>query len=211
MVGNFRLGLYGFLVSQHGQLGAIPPPPCLTVSPLGEHAKWRCDTPPKRGISAILARYHMKARQMGAIPPSAILSRKGIARYGGVSRTGLLSACLALVGPVSQLPALLGEEDFHRCCSPLCRLPANLSSGYRVRAQCDTTDTPGWYVQGECIAQECLLNVEHFSGPQKGPERGHVKKRQKSSKSGKNIFDTFRHFSRRAKIVKNRQKVSKIF
>ena len=57
----------GFLVSQHGQLGA------------------------KRGISAILARYPRKARQMGAIPPSAILSRKGIARYGGVSRTGPLS------------------------------------------------------------------------------------------------------------------------
>ena len=51
-----------------------------------------------------------------------------------------------------------------------------------------------------------------FSGPQKGPaERGHVKKRQKSSKSVKNIFDTFRHFSRRAKNVKNRPKVSKIF
>ena len=28
---------------------------------------------------------------MGAIPPSSILSRKGIARYGGVSRTGPLS------------------------------------------------------------------------------------------------------------------------
>ena len=27
-------------------------------------------------------------------PPSAILSRKGIARYGGVSRTGPLSLCL---------------------------------------------------------------------------------------------------------------------
>ena len=25
---------YGFLVSQHGQLGAIPPPPFLSVSPL---------------------------------------------------------------------------------------------------------------------------------------------------------------------------------
>ena len=45
--------------------------------------------PLKRSISAILARYPMKTRQMGAIPPSAILSRKGIARYGGVSRTGL--------------------------------------------------------------------------------------------------------------------------
>ena len=78
----------GFLMSQHGQLGAIPPPPFLSISP------WRaCKVdvrypPLKRGISAILARYPMKTRQMGAIPPSAILSRKGIARYGGVSRTG---------------------------------------------------------------------------------------------------------------------------
>ena len=47
--------------------------------------------PPQKGISAIPARYPLKTRQMGAIPPSAILSRKGIARYGGVSRTGPLS------------------------------------------------------------------------------------------------------------------------
>ena len=32
----------------------------------------------------------MKTGQMGAIPPSAILSQKGVARYGGVSRTGPL-------------------------------------------------------------------------------------------------------------------------
>ena len=63
----------------------------LSVSPL-ERMRSRGAIPPlKRGISAILPRYPMKARQMGAIPPSAILSRKGIARYGGVSRTGPLS------------------------------------------------------------------------------------------------------------------------
>ena len=51
-----------------------------------------------------------------------------------------------------------------------------------------------------------------ISGLQKGSaERGHVKKRQKSSKSVKKFFDTFRQFSRRAKNVKNRQKVSKSF
>ena len=50
------------------------------------------------------------------------------------------------------------------------------------------------------------------SGLQKGPaERGHIKKRQKSSKSVKKFFDTFRQFSRRAKNVKNRQKASKSF
>ena len=36
-------------------------------------------------------------------------------------------------------------------------------------------------------------------------ERGHVKKRQKSSRSVKRFFDTFRQFSRRSKNVKNRQ------
>ena len=81
----------GFLVSQHGQLGAIPPPPFLSVSPLESMRSGGAIPPLKRGISAILARYHMKTRQVGAIPPSAILSRKGIARYGGVSRTGPLS------------------------------------------------------------------------------------------------------------------------
>ena len=48
----------------------------------------RYPPPLKRGISVILARYPMKTRQMGAIPRSALLSRKGIARYGGVSRIG---------------------------------------------------------------------------------------------------------------------------
>ena len=79
----------GVLVSQYGQLGAIPPPPFLSVSPLESIRKVEVRYPPlKRGVSAILARYPMKTRQMGAI--SAILSQKGIARYGGVSRTGPL-------------------------------------------------------------------------------------------------------------------------
>ena len=51
-----------------------------------------------------------------------------------------------------------------------------------------------------------------FSGLQKGPaRRGHVKKRQKSSKSVKKFSDTFRQFSCRAKNVKNRQKASNSF
>ena len=85
----------GFLVSQHGQLGAIPPPPFLSVSPLESMRSGGAIPPLRRGISAILARYPMKTRQMGAIPPSAILSRKRIARYGGVSRTGPHSGTFA--------------------------------------------------------------------------------------------------------------------
>ena len=52
----------------------------------------RSPPPKKRGISAILARYPLNTRQTFAIPPCAILSRKGIAQYGGLSRTGPLRA-----------------------------------------------------------------------------------------------------------------------
>ena len=48
------------------------------------------------------------------------------------------------------------------------------------------------------------LDEQSVSGPQKAPaERGHVTKRQKVSKI---IFDTFRHFSCRAKKIRNCQK-----
>ena len=84
---------YGVFGVSTWPIGCDTPSPFSERFPLGEHAKWRCDSPPfKRGISAILARYPIKTIQMGAIPPSAILSRKGIARYGGVSRTGPLSS-----------------------------------------------------------------------------------------------------------------------
>ena len=60
------------LVCQHDQFGAIPLRSGGAIPP-----------PPKRGISARLAQYHMKTRQNGCNTPSAMLSRKGIARYGG--------------------------------------------------------------------------------------------------------------------------------
>ena len=52
-------------------------------------------TPPphKKGISAMRARYRrypMKTMQIACDTPSAILSRKGIARYGGASRMGCI-------------------------------------------------------------------------------------------------------------------------
>ena len=55
--------------------------------PLGEHAQWRCDTPPhKRRISVILARYHMKTRQMGAIsPPLRYSLERYCAIWAGIS------------------------------------------------------------------------------------------------------------------------------
>ena len=73
---------YGVFGVSRWPIGCDTPSPFSECFPLGEHAKWRSDTPYKRGLSAILARYHMKTREMGAIHPSAILSRIGIAQYG---------------------------------------------------------------------------------------------------------------------------------
>ena len=75
----------------------------------------------------------------------------------------------------------------------------------------------GWWEMGDFWLRNPLFPILGISAPvisglQKGPaERGHVKKRQKSSKSVRKFFDTFRQFSRRAKNVKNRQKLSKSF
>ena len=41
----------GFLASRHGQSVAMPPAPFSERFRLGEHAKWRCDTPPSKGVS----------------------------------------------------------------------------------------------------------------------------------------------------------------
>ena len=96
--------LWGFWCLNMANWVRYPPPPFLSVSPFENMRSGGAIPPPpppgKRGISAILARYPMKTRQMGAIPPSAILSRKGIARYGGVSRTGPLRFWGGNVGPL---------------------------------------------------------------------------------------------------------------
>ena len=44
-------------------------------------------------------------RQMGAIPPSAILSRKGIAIWGGILHWAAKDRIAVLVGPLSVIPA----------------------------------------------------------------------------------------------------------
>ena len=84
----------GFLVSQHGQLGAIPPSPFSERFPFGEHAKWRFDTPLHKVVSQQYLHYTLwKRGKTRTKPPSAIVSRKGIAATLGVSRIGPLRTC----------------------------------------------------------------------------------------------------------------------
>ena len=99
-------------IARYGVFGVSTwPIGCDTLSPFSELPPWStCEVEVryaplnlKGGISAILPRYPMKTRHMGAIPPSAILSRKGIARYGGVSRTGPLSPFVSTLKTFSAL------------------------------------------------------------------------------------------------------------
>ena len=80
----------GFLVSQHGQLGAIPPPPCVSISP------WRAFEVevryPPRHMRGISARCHVKTRPKRVrYPPLRTISKRYCAIGGGLSRTGLRS------------------------------------------------------------------------------------------------------------------------
>ena len=63
---------YGVFGVSTWPIGCDTPPPFLSVPTPGEHAKWRCDTPPpppKMGISSILAQYPMKTSKWVRYPP----------------------------------------------------------------------------------------------------------------------------------------------
>ena len=101
----------GFLVSQHSQLGAIPPPPFLSISPLESMQSGGAIPPPlKRGISAIPARYPMKNTSNGCDTPLCdTISKGSCAIWGGISHWAakILSkkACFCLRVP-SRKPLL---------------------------------------------------------------------------------------------------------
>ena len=77
---------YGVFGASTWPIGCGTPSPFSERFPLGEHAKWGRDTPHKRGISAILARYPMKKGKKGAIPPLCDTISKGYCTiWGGIS------------------------------------------------------------------------------------------------------------------------------
>ena len=81
---------YGVFGVSTWPIGRDTPSPFSQRFTLGEHAKWRCDTPPPtKGVSQRYLRDTLQNKAKCVRYPA--LSRKGIARYGGVSRTGPLS------------------------------------------------------------------------------------------------------------------------
>ena len=96
----------GFLMSQHGQLGAIPPP-FSGRFPLGEHAKWRCDTlrppPHKKGYLSDTCAIPHENKANGCDTPLCDTISKGYCAFWGVSRTGPLRVFLVRLGPSGSL------------------------------------------------------------------------------------------------------------
>ena len=76
----------GFLVSQHGQLGAIPPPPFLSVSPL-EYMRGRgAIPPPPKGYLSDTSAIPYENKTNGCdTPPCATISKGYCAIWGGIS------------------------------------------------------------------------------------------------------------------------------
>ena len=125
---------YGVFGVSTWPIGCDTPSPFSERFPLGEHSRSGGAIPPlKKGISAILARYPMKTRQMGAIPPFAILSRKGLLRYGGVSRIGPLSLaqknrhCRTQSEVDKQCPTIARLAILFRATPPLARKASEAS------------------------------------------------------------------------------------
>ena len=83
----------GFLVSQHGQLGAIPPPPFLSISPLESMRSGGAIPPPQKGYLSDTSAIPYENKANGCDTPLCDTISKGYCkRYGWVSRTGPLRA-----------------------------------------------------------------------------------------------------------------------
>ena len=78
----------GFLVSQHGQLGAIPPSPFLERFPLREHAKWRRPPTQKGYLSDTCAIPHENKAKRVRYPPLRYYLEKVLRDMGGYLALG---------------------------------------------------------------------------------------------------------------------------
>ena len=80
----------GFLVSQHGQLGAIPPPPFLSVSPLECMRSGGAIPPPPKGYLSDTCAIPYENKANGCDTPLCDTISEGYCAIWGVSRIGPL-------------------------------------------------------------------------------------------------------------------------
>ena len=78
----------GFLVSQHGQLGALPPPPFLSVPPLESMRSGGAIHTPQKGYLSDTCAIPYENKANGCDTPLCDTISKGIARYGGYLALG---------------------------------------------------------------------------------------------------------------------------
>ena len=98
----------GFLVSQHGQLGAIPPPPFLSVSPLESMRSGGAIPPPQKGYLSDTCAIPYENKAKGCDSPLCDTISKGYcAIWGGIS---LWAAKVVPKGPFRTKNAITMES-----------------------------------------------------------------------------------------------------
>ena len=84
---------YGVFGVSTWPIGCDTPSPFSEPFPLGEHAKWRCDTPPQKGYLSDTRAILYENKGNGCDTPLCDGISKGYCAIWGVSRTGPLSCC----------------------------------------------------------------------------------------------------------------------
>ena len=118
---------YGFWCLNMANWVRYPLPPFLGVAPLGEHAKWRCDTLPSEGYLSHTCAIPYENKANGCDTPLCDTISKRYCAIWGVSRTGLLS----LPGPpLRGFNLLIYHLFFENVFVGLCIFPSSSSLSY---------------------------------------------------------------------------------
>ena len=104
----------GFLVSQHGQLGAIPPPPFLSVSPLESMRSGGAIPPPQKGYLSDTCAIPYENKANGCDTPVCDTISKGYcAIWGGISHWAAKPSAAPILTPrlknITYIRTSLGE------------------------------------------------------------------------------------------------------
>ena len=105
----------GFLVSQHGQLGAIPPPPFLSISPLESMQSGGAIPPPQKGYLSDTGAIPYENKANGCDTPLCDTISKGYcAIWGGISHWA--AKCIGVRGCQKCVRAAIQNTDWSRPC-----------------------------------------------------------------------------------------------